>query len=197
MKEQAYQGAYSRRFSNSSVVSGSSVVNESSPLKTFQLKVRWNGTKGRVVGSGNFALESDSAAACVANASAVAANTITLTATPKSGYRFAGWRGIPVAGNTNETVTIKMLQNYDVTAVFEAVENPGGGDYTGGDENTGGGENPGGNDYTGGGENPGGGYTPIAPTNPTDVAKTFVKKWWWAILIVAYIAYKEWKGSRK
>ena len=30
-----------------------------------------------------------------------------------------------------------------------------------------------------------------------DQVKPFVKKWWWAILIVAYIAYKEWKGAGK
>ncbi len=126
--------------------------------------------------------------------------TVTLTATPSQGYHFVRWDGCTIAGRPNQirydaTITEQIFGDRTIQAVFAA-------------------------DSTGGGDNPGGGNdihkedppTPVDPTDPTPgnneivdptgntlVAKAtaFVKQWWWALAIVAYIIYKERKGGPK
>ncbi|WP_216095050.1 InlB B-repeat-containing protein, partial [Candidatus Marithrix sp. Canyon 246] len=46
---------------------------------------------------------------------------VTLTATPAEGYKFKQWQGD--ASGTEDTITIKMNGNQNVTAVFEEEEN--------------------------------------------------------------------------
>lgn len=183
MNNQPYQGAYSRRrFSNYSLDANSHVeTHDTSAVKTSVLKVSWNGTQGRVTGSGNFQIDAE-APACQASAKVVTGNTVTLVATPNAGYHFEGWRGMPVSGVTDKSVTVKMMQDYNVSAVF-APDMPGEHHDLGGDHDHDA-EKP--NVYQ---------YKPQGGI--VDQVKPFVKKWWWAILIVAYIAYKEWKGARQ
>ena len=35
------------------------------------------------------------------------------------------------------------------------------------------------------------------PVSPMDKAKAFLKEWWWAVAIAAYVAYKLWKGDKQ
>lgn len=37
----------------------------------------------------------------------------------------------------------------------------------------------------------------VAPVSPVDKAKAFLKEWWWAVAIAAYVAYKLWKGEKQ
>lgn len=148
------------------------------------VRVNWNDGMGRVSANGlqNGAISVESG------------DSITLTATPKTGYVFAGWSGINLAGNVqsnlSKTITLTVTRDMVLTANFNAEEPGVGGGSTDG---------PG----TGGG---GGGtlgtstddVKPVVETEKTTTGKVmaFVKKWWWAILIVAYIVYKEKGGSK-
>ena len=189
MNNQPYQGAYSRRrFSNYAINRTSADKPDlhmesygDINLKKVTLKVSWNGAMGRVTGSGNYTVET-ATPPCQASATVIPGTTVTLTATPDAGYHFEGWRGAPVEAVTSQSVNIKVSNNLNVSAVF-APDMPGehhdlGGDH---DDDV---EKP--NGYQ---------YNPQASI--VDQVKPFVKKWWWAILIVAYIAYKEWKGARQ
>lgn len=121
--------------------------------------------------------------------------TVNLTATPKAGYHFVKWNGAPVNGKTTPEVSFCVNNDYNITAVFAPD-----GSTTPTGETT---DTP----LTGGGSGGGGsqGSAPgvtvaTADTADTDLlgkAKAFVKKWWWAILIVGYIVYKEKKGGLK
>ena len=189
MSNQAYNGAYSRRrYSNLSLDQTASErpdlhVEGSDPIdiKKVTLKVSWNGAMGRVNGSGNFQISPDTPA-CEASATVIAGTSVTLTATPDAGYHFVGWRGAPVEGVTSQSVNIRVADNYNVSAVF-APDTPGEHHDLGGDH-----------DHDA--EKPYG-YLDQPQGSIVDQVKPFVKKWWWAILIVAYIAYKEWKGARQ
>ena len=151
---------------------------------TCTVNVQWNATMGSVhndlMQNGSIAVSQGS--------------SIKLKATPKAGYHFVKWTGGPrtVDGSTAEEVQFAVASNCTINAVFEAdtPENPGG-------------ENP-------GGENPGGGYPggnggeQVSYTNYGIVKNdfigpvlSFVKKWWWALLIVAYIVYDSKKGGPK
>ena len=174
-----------------------------------ELKVNWDSAKGDVEGvpalskSGKVIL--------------TLGQSITLTARPKAGYMLKEWNGTWVAGKEqpkhNLTITEQILSNRTINAVFAVAdvspttETPG--DPLDPDPAT----DPG----TGGGgsvphdplepENPGthsggnGGYNPETPSvQPTDTlsrVKDFVKQWWWALAIVAYIVYKERKGGKR
>lgn len=145
---------------------------------TCTVNVQWNATMGSVhndlMQNGSIAVSQGS--------------SIKLKATPKAGYHFVKWTGGPrtVDGSTAEEVQFAVASNCTINAVFEAdtPENPGG-------------ENP-------GGFYPGGGHTTY--TNTTNfvvengflgTALAFAKKYWWALLIVAYIVYDSKKGSPK
>lgn len=184
MSKQAYNGAYSRRrYSNytgdpTDDVKPDFHIETSDPidLKKVTLKVSWNGAMGRVNGSGNFQISPDTPA-CEASATVISGTSVALTATPLDGYHFVGWRGVPVEGVTSQSVNVKVAADYNVTAVF-APDTPV--DH----------KEPSGN----------GGNVPQITSQGggiVDQVKPFVKKWWWAILIVAFIAYKEWKGGKQ
>lgn len=149
--------------------------------QTRTANVGWNGKMGRV--SGNGLVLDNEGRANSGVISATQGSSVTLTASPLDGYHFVKWVGAPVDGKTSAKITFQMNANYNITAEFAANDpNPGSGN---------------GNVIGGGG---GGGIgtseTP-APVTPTTVKKqesgviAFVKKWWLAILIVAYIVYKE------
>lgn len=180
MNKQAYNGAYSRRrFSNFEIETGESIGATPAPRV---LKVAWNGTMGSVTGTGGFAVSGASTPPDYGIATVAEGDTVTLTATANAGYHFVRWNG-PVTGkNTSNPVDVKMTQHCEVIAVF-APDMPGEHHDLGGDHDHDA-EKP-----TGYQHEPQGGIV--------DQVKPFVKKWWWAILIVAYIAYKEWKGARQ
>lgn len=138
-------------------------------------------------------------------------NSVTLVATPKAGYRFVRWEGCIIAGKPNMTVSNhQVVQQIFSDRTLYAVFAPEGGNPGGGGSS----ETPSG----GGGNtinkdpinpnpvnptpNPVNPVYPVNPVNPnggdiTGKAVAFAKKWWWAILIVGYIAYKEMKGGRR
>lgn len=146
--------------------------------------VSWDGSMGRVTGNG--LVLSDTGRANSGVLTANAGSTVTLTASPLAGYHFVKWQGVPVDGKTTETVSFQMNNNYNIKAVF-AADNPnsGGGNVVGG----GGG---GGSVIT---DQPVDQPTVTGGKTNTGKVKAFVKKWWWAILIVAYVVYKE--GGKK
>lgn len=203
MNKQAYNGAYSRRrFSNytgdpTDADKPDFHIETSDPiaLKKATLKVSWNGAMGRVTGSGNYTVET-ATPACEGSATVIAGTTVTLTAEPDAGYHFVGWRGAPVEGVTSQSVNIRVSNNLNVSAVF-APDTPGEHHDLGGDHDHDA-EKPNGYQYK-----PQGGSTGVLAFLGVNTMqgesnlRAFVRKYWWAILIVAYIAYKEWKGGKQ
>lgn len=202
--ERPYSGAYSRRrFSNADVSNLSANYTEDpSDVKKRNLTVRFNGLIGRVAGEG--LTVGSEVPPCVASATVTDGVSVTIVAQPFAGYHFVKWVGAPVNGYTSPTQTIKMTANYDITAIFEA-DDPG---TTPPNGNTDGG--PVGGDHDHDAEKPDGyQYKPqggstgvlaflgVYPMQGESNLRAFVRKYWWAILIVGYIAYKEWKGARQ
>lgn len=159
---------------------------EAAPSQTRTVNVRYDETMGQVTGSGF------SQGSLTAQVGA----SVTLKATPKAGYEFVRWSGAPVDGKTTPSVTFQVNSNYDLVAVFRkttvtsgttsAADTPGSGHVVGG---------------SGGGSTFGTSSNPVeTPTedspNGFDL-KAFLKKWWWAIAIAAYIIYKEKEGGSK
>ena len=165
------------------------------PTKTAN--IQWNGAMGRVSGSSsNFTLGSGTPANS-ATVTAVQGSSVTLTATPLDGYHFVKWSGGPssISGHTEPTRTFQLNEAYTINAIF-AADNPNPGSHA---------DEPG---VVVGGETPVGGQDPENPEPNTNgggatggitmqTVTAFVKKWWWALAIVAYVVYKEWKGGRK
>ena len=175
---QPYIGAYSRRFIAAARADDESAtrkalnanVESSDPINMTErhfLVVTWNGEMGKVTGSGNYASNGGTSPANSGGATAMPGDTITLTATPDAGYHFVKWQGGPVDGNTNKTVDVTMNDSYSIAAVFAADE------YADKD------------------------HRPKQTETITEKAMAFVKQWWWAILIVGYIVYKEMKGGKQ
>lgn len=121
---------------------------------------------------------------------------LTLTAAPKTGYDFARWTGINLAGNVqnnqSRSITITVASDLNLTALFEKsasaepvkpdVDSP---------------VNPG----SGGGSGSGSGNSLGTVTTSTTVQKpnglkAIVKKWWWLIAIVAYVVFFDKKGGK-
>lgn len=153
---------------------------------SYMLKVLWDDTMGRVTTNGNGMQDG--------SVSATPGSQITLTATPKDGYVFKRWEGLQLAGNVqnneSRTITVTMpARDLTLTAVFaKNVQTPGGGGGT-----------PGGGTI----DTPYSGPYFVVP-NPNitgasllDQAIPFVKKWWWAIAIVAWLVYDSRKGGSK
>lgn len=143
------------------------------PKKT--LTVSWDAKKGRVTCSSGISKTKDGF-----TVSATSGDTVTLKAAPLTGYRFVKWTGGPVNGRTDDQVTLAVSADYAVYAEF-AADN---------------------------GDDPGSYDDPDSYDNPTDPTVTnggdttgkvmaFVKKWWWALLIGAYLVYDATKGGRK
>lgn len=150
----------------------------------YNIIVNWDSSMGRVVANG---MQSG-------RMSATPGTQVTLEATPKDGYVFKRWEGINLAGNvqdnTSRRITLTMpSRDLTLSAVFaKATENPGGG----------GGTPQGGSSD----DNSGDGVTvppTVVSTSGTIVDKVvpFVKKWWWAIAIVAWVWYENRKGGSK
>lgn len=181
MINKKYIGAYSQRWRYSNY----DVASRAATQKSFTVKVGVNNSvMGRVSATGlnNGVI------------SAVAGSEVTVTATPNQGYKFVRWdliqstegysdrRGADSAGSDKLTFTVHG--NCTVTAVFAAVS---------------------------GGSDPAGGVTPsnidsVDPEDPSPAvnpqpvdyigkAKAFLKQWWWALAIAAYVIYKERKGG--
>lgn len=103
-----------------------------------------------------------------------AGDTVKLTAQPNSSSRFVAWQGGPIDGMTSEEVSFVVGSNLHVRAVFEPA--------------------------SGGSDDPAGEFPTWEPAHGQGIAEkalAFAKQWWWAILIVGYIAYKELKGGRQ
>lgn len=150
----------------------------------YNIIVKYDASMGRVVASGM--LEN--------RMSAIPGTQVTLEATPKDGYVFKQWEGINLAGNvqdnTSRRITITMpARDLTLRAVFaKSAENPGSGGGT-----------------PGSGTSDDNGEVVVIDTptivstsgSLTDKVLPFVKKWWWAIGIVAWVCYKNWKEGSK
>ena len=184
MSKNEYSEAFSRRFSNfvATAETPQDYSLENPIART--LTVVWDGDRGRVLGDATAnprPAKSIPASSC--SFSVKSGDSIKLTAAAGEGYHFVKWVGGPVDGDTSKTVNITMKDDCTVEAVFAADEpTPGNGDP----------EDP----ATGDPEDP----LPNGDTPSEGIIiklKPFLKKWWWVILIVAYIAYNEWKGGKK
>lgn len=183
MSNNRYSGAYSRRrYSNFSAASsgtksslGASVDNPANPNPDVcTLRVQFDASQGRVTAAG---MQDGSV-------TVRKGTQVTIEATPKDGYRFKLWdMSFRTPAGTDPTanpITLTVNGNNTVKAVFESVkplEEPP--------------------------TTPSPTPTPSTPTPSTpaagiaDKAVAFAKKWWWALLIVGYIVYKEREGGRK
>lgn len=157
------------------------------------VSVVYNSTRGSVAGNGLTPEPGypDDNGQMRATMSVQNGNSVTLTAQPKQGYRFVRWEGLTVAGKLNQTsanpqIVQQVFANLNLKAVFEP-------------------ESGGGSDDPHDKPDPDDPISPIDPVNPvnpsggdiTGKAIAFAKKWWWALLIVGYIVYKEMKGGRR
>ena len=127
--------------------------------EVFTVKVSCNGDMGRVSGNGL------SEGALTAHKG----DSVTLTATPKTGYAFVKWLGLPMSQKeTDPTVTFTVPSNLNITAVFDKKEDEPAGEGVNGD-------------------------TDLSSTKETGL-KALLKKYWWVPAIVAgYWLYKEGK----
>lgn len=153
--------------------------------KVFTANIRWDGKMGRV--NGNGLVLDDKSRAGSGTISATNGSSVTLTATPLDGYRFVAWHGAPVDGKTSKEITFQMNGSYAIRAEFATVD-PGTGSGSG-------------NVVGGGG---GGGVANTGSPEVTSVSKpkesgvmAFLKKWWWAVLIAAFVIYKDKEGGLK
>lgn len=169
----------------------------------YDVKVVWDKTRGSVTGSP--ALGTDGST--LANTGQV----IRLTATPKEGYVLKEWNGTQVAGKWvpmhGLTIEQQIFSNRTINAVFEPKEvSPAENDKTTDPLDPDPANDPA-NTGTGGGSFTGdvvenldlNGNTADFPSPNASAMyyiARFVKKWWWAILIAAYVIYKE-KGGKK
>ncbi len=148
-----------------------------SPDNNKVANVSWDSKMGSVNGDG--LVLSSEARASSGQLAAAQGSTVSLTASPLAGYKFVAWHGAPVEGKTSKTVSFQMNANYAIRAEFASEKQSTGGGGTGG-----GGTDP---------ETP----SVVSPAGTGFGLMSFVKKWWWAILIVAYIVYKDRKGGSK
>lgn len=164
MKNKVFQGAYSQRYSNYLSTTPSkerddSVIAQPIDNPVCTVKVAFDKDMGKVNGTG------------LANGvvSVHSGDSITLTATAKSGYHFVKWIGLKATGkDTDNTLTFNVLSDCEITAIFAA-------------------------DETGGGSVD----DPEPPVNLPQSEKgivTLLKKYWWvlAIMLGCYL-YKEGK----
>lgn len=152
------------------------------------VNVSWNSQMGRVNGAG--LVLSNEGRAGSGQLTASQGSTVSLTASPLDGYKFVAWHGGPVEGKTSKTVSFQVTGNYTIRAEFVAEnQTPG----------TGTGSGVSGTIGTSGGGAGTGAETPsgVAPVSTGFNVMSFVKKWWWAILIVAYVIFKDKEGGSK
>lgn len=164
-------------------------VFERVPEQTYTVNVNWDRDKGNVTGGS------------LNNGSATVhrGDSITLSATPKSGYKFVRWEGVNLGGNIQDnnssTITLTISRDLNLTAVFaEANSSSGSGSQETPGTGSGSGQNNG--SYI----NPGtigNGSSSVTNGDIMEQAKGFLKKWWWAVAIIGYILYKNWKGGKE
>lgn len=198
-----------------------------SAVQIQNLRLYCLNSRGRIQGSGLTEETANNAGVLtrVYTANVNNGDSISFKAVPKEGYHFVRWNvrtGQEIMSGVNlssPSITLRMNHSASLEALFEVDQqdpndNPGSGNGGNGgqDEPPYGGQDepPYGGDQTGddpGAYITGGGQSDI-PTviahggtdhsyDIIEKAKPFVKKWWWAILIVGYIIYKERKGGLK
>lgn len=182
------QGAYSQRYSNylgfhkegrnDEVLS----TPEKTPGPNFTVRVSYNSGMGNVAGNG------------LANGilTARSGDSVTLTATAKSGYHFVKWCGLPTGKEaTSPTLTFTVFSNTSVSAVFAA--DLGAGATATDDHKI---TNQGGFVISpqGGGSTGAAAIEDVVPPTTASGLKATLKKYWWVLAIIAgWYLYKEGK----
>lgn len=166
------------------------------------VRIEWNDAMG-TVGSSSHRINK---LLGTATAQVATGNNITLTANAATGYKFVRWEGCVIAGKpnmtkTSPTITEQIFDNRTLRAVFEPVNGNGGGGNSGGGSsdtpgNSGGGNDPGNKEIIDPNPGAGGNSTPVQATDALAQVKAFVKKWWWALAIGAYVLYQNRKGGK-
>lgn len=156
------------------------------------LHVNWDDNKGRVNASGSGLQNGEMTAA--------SGTQITLEATPKDGYVFVRWTGTYLSGNTASRRITVTMPSHDLTvaAIFaQSAETPGGGGGTPGGGTTDEPSTPGidtpqtvepGNTIVN--------VSALSSGGLADRAVAFVKKWWWALAIAAFVYHESKKGGK-
>lgn len=161
------------RFSNFEV--GSSGAIDTSDIKVVAY-VGWNKNMGSVKADG-MTYASNEKVPSSGQINATKGNSVTLEAVPMAGYHFVCWNGGPVDGSTSRQVTVTLTAPCSIKAVFapdSVTVTPDSNTEKENEQNN------------------------IVTTDNTPAAfnwKAFLKKWWWAIAIVAYIVWKKTKGG--
>ena len=170
-----YQGAYSQRYSNylmgDKIPSKDKEAQQDTPLETpsFTVSVAFNKDMGNVTGNG---LENGSV-------TVKSGDSITLTATPKSGYRFVKWTGVTAVKDTNPVLTFNVLSNSHITAVFATVDPVSGTVTNVFDSVIGPAISV---------------YDVVPPSAKAFKWKAILRKYWWVLaILVGYYLYKEGK----
>ena len=155
--------------------SGDLLKKPSGSNPVYTVTVHYNGLMGNVSGNG-LQLVDGGGSQGLGKITARGGDTVTLTATPKSGHRFVEWLGAPKNKKSNPDLALKVGANYNITAVFASdTPNPGGGGNGGSDDP----ETP---------EAP----DPVVPSGKSGGVKSVLRKYWWVLAILAgYWLYKE------
>ena len=160
---------YKQRFSNAATNIGS--LNAQKDPTTVRLTVTCDFEQGSVV--------CDHTLSKSGTVSLTTGTVVTLTAMPSEGYVFDHWDGISGDAKKQPVITEQIDTDLSISAVFAKEDvTPTGGN--GGNAHN----------FT---------YLDFNPDNATltGKAKAFLKKWWWAVAIVAFVVYKEWKGGEQ
>lgn len=196
-----------------------------SAVQIQNLRLQCLASRGRIQGTGLTEETANNVQVLtrVYNADVSNGDTLSFKAIANEGYHFVRWdvrtgsavvKGLDL---TSPSLTLRMNGSASLEAIFAVDQTDPNDVHTGGGGDT---PNPIGYDDppydptekpeepnpSDPGAGPGVGSDPsdpgtvvngstLAPGGIVDKAKPFVKKWWWAILIVAYFVYKEWKGS--
>lgn len=142
----------------------------------------------------------DSGVTYMGNISVEAGDSVAITATPNAGYEFDGWV-VETRGSNNITGLTDPTVRFSVAGparLFARFVPTGGGQTPSPDVPQGGDPEP--QPYVvpqGGDPEPQPHVVPQPSDVPTAKAAGFVRRWWWALLILGYLAYKEWKGGRR
>lgn len=176
------------RFSNFEV--GSSGAIDTSDIKVVAF-VGWNKNMGSVKADG-LVYASNERVPSSGQINTTKGNSVTLEAVPLAGYHFVCWQGGPVDGSTNSQVTVTLNAPCTIKAVFtpDSVTvtpgsngEPGNLNMTPADVTT----NTNANTLYR--------FLGVYPKYGETYLKAFVRKYWWAIAIVAYIVWKKTKGG--
>lgn len=181
---------YASRYSNMSVTEADEIASENlGTTKLFTVTARPNDPVMGSVSVQTIAIKVSTAAKQSSSSTAkgyTKGTVLRLTATAKDGYRFVGWAD---GGKTNPR-TVDVEGNATYVANFEAVKNEGP-EWTGTTSGTGGGSGSGSGNGSGAGADT---ATPSVATKGTVI--DWIRKWWWAVAIVALMLYDLKGGAR-